>query len=53
MSVVDTFFDTSVLLYLLSRDSGKADRVEQLLEEGGTAIIQCTTMVSDAGGDGA
>jgi predicted nucleic acid-binding protein len=40
MSVVDTFFDTSVLLYLLSRDSGKADRVEQLLEEGGTISVQ-------------
>jgi predicted nucleic acid-binding protein len=40
MSVVDTFFDTSVLLYLLSRDSDKADRVEQLLEEGGTISVQ-------------
>jgi predicted nucleic acid-binding protein len=40
MSVVDTFFDTSVLLYLLSRDAGKADRVEQLLEDGGTISVQ-------------
>jgi predicted nucleic acid-binding protein len=40
MSVVDTFFDTSILLYLLSRDSDKADRVEQLLEEGGTISVQ-------------
>jgi predicted nucleic acid-binding protein len=40
MSDVDSFFDTSVLLYLLSGDSDKADRVEQLLAERGTISVQ-------------
>jgi predicted nucleic acid-binding protein len=40
MSVADSFFDTSVLLYLLSKDSAKADRVEQLLEQRGTISVQ-------------
>ena len=31
MSAVDAFFDTSVLLYLLSSDAAKSDRVETLL----------------------
>jgi predicted nucleic acid-binding protein len=40
MSAADSFFDTSVLLYLLSKDSAKADRVEQLLEARGTISVQ-------------
>ncbi len=36
MSGVESFFDTSVLLYLLSKDFDKADRVEELLAERGT-----------------
>jgi len=40
MSDVDRFFDTSVLLYLLSDDSDKADRVEQLLADRGTISVQ-------------
>lgn len=40
MSAADSFFDTRVLLYLLSKDSAKADRVEQLLEAGGTISVQ-------------
>ena len=40
MSAADSFFDTSVLLYLLSTDPVKADRVEQLLEERGTISVQ-------------
>ena len=40
MSDVDNFFDTSVLLYLLSGDSDRADRVEQLLAERGTISVQ-------------
>ena len=40
MSDVDNFFDTSVLLYLLSSDSDRADRVEQLLAERGTISVQ-------------
>jgi predicted nucleic acid-binding protein len=40
MSDVEDFFDTSVLLYLLSEDFDKADRVEQLLAERGTISVQ-------------
>lgn len=40
MRAVDSFFDTSVLLYLLSKDSDKADRVEQLLAKRGTISVQ-------------
>jgi predicted nucleic acid-binding protein len=40
MSAADSFFDTSVLLYLLSTDLVKADRVEQLLEKRGTISVQ-------------
>jgi len=37
---VESFFDTSVLLYLLSKDVDKADRVELLLAERGTISVQ-------------
>jgi len=40
MSAADAFFDTSVLLYLLSKDAAKADRVEALLAERGTISVQ-------------
>jgi predicted nucleic acid-binding protein len=40
MSAADPFFDTSVLLYLLSADKAKADRVEQLLARRGTVSVQ-------------
>jgi predicted nucleic acid-binding protein len=40
MSDAEDFFDTSVLLYLLSEDFDKADRVEQLLAERGTISVQ-------------
>jgi predicted nucleic acid-binding protein len=40
MSVADDFFDTSILLYLLSDDAEKADRVEELLENRGTISVQ-------------
>lgn len=40
MSVADTFFDTSVMLYLLSSDAAKADRVEALLTEPATLSVQ-------------
>lgn len=36
----DAFLDTSVLLYLLSADVRKAERVETLLGEGGTISVQ-------------
>lgn len=34
------FFDTNVLLYLLSADAAKADRAEELLAGGGTISVQ-------------
>jgi predicted nucleic acid-binding protein len=40
MSAAEVFFDTSVLLYLLSNDTEKADRVETLLAERGTISVQ-------------
>jgi predicted nucleic acid-binding protein len=40
MSAADAFFDTSILLYLLSSDARKADRVEALLGAGGTISVQ-------------
>jgi predicted nucleic acid-binding protein len=39
MRAVDAFFDTSVLLYLLSKDAAKADRVEELLAARGTISV--------------
>jgi predicted nucleic acid-binding protein len=39
MSGADAFFDTSVLLYLLSQDVAKADRVESLLAERSTISV--------------
>jgi predicted nucleic acid-binding protein len=35
-----TFFDTNVLLYLLSADAAKADRAEELLAAGGIVSVQ-------------
>jgi predicted nucleic acid-binding protein len=40
MSAGDVFFDTSIVLYLLSADARKADRVETLLGAGGTISVQ-------------
>jgi len=40
MSGADTFFDTNVLLYLLSADAAKADRAEQLVAAGGLISVQ-------------
>lgn len=40
MSGGDSFFDTSVLLYLLSPEADKADRVEALLEKSGVISVQ-------------
>jgi len=40
MSAADCFFDTNVLLYLLSKDAAKADRAEALLATGGTVSVQ-------------
>jgi predicted nucleic acid-binding protein len=40
MRAVDQFFDTNVLLYLLSGDDAKADRAEKTLASGGVISIQ-------------
>lgn len=40
MSAAEVFFDSNVLLYLLSGDPTKADREEALLASGGTISVQ-------------
>jgi predicted nucleic acid-binding protein len=40
MSAADNFFDTNVLLYLLSENVAKADRAEELLGAGGLVSVQ-------------
>ena len=40
MAGAEPFFDTNVLLYLLSDDAEKADRAESLLAEGGIVSVQ-------------
>lgn len=40
MSGGEDFFDTNVVLYLLSADTAKADRAEELLAIGGTISVQ-------------
>jgi len=40
MPAAETFFDTNVLLYLLSEDAVKADRAEELLANGGVISVQ-------------
>lgn len=40
MSETEAFFDTNVLLYLLSRDASKADQAESLIAAGGTISVQ-------------
>jgi predicted nucleic acid-binding protein len=40
MNAADPFFDTSVLLYLLSSDAAKADRIEELVAGGGIISVQ-------------
>ena len=40
MSAAEAFFDTNVLLYLLSADAAKADRAEELMACGGTISVQ-------------
>lgn len=40
MSGADAFFDTNVLLYLLSEDATKAEKTERLVAVGGTISVQ-------------
>jgi predicted nucleic acid-binding protein len=41
------FFDTNVLVYLASRDPIKADRVEEMVERGGTVSVQVLNELSN------
>lgn len=40
MSDADRFFDTNILLYLLSADDARADRAEELVAGGGVISVQ-------------
>ncbi|MGA0089318.1 MAG: PIN domain-containing protein [Burkholderiaceae bacterium] len=40
MPATNLFFDTNVLLYLLSNDSSKADRATNLIKNGGNISVQ-------------
>jgi predicted nucleic acid-binding protein len=40
MPDAEIFFDTNILLYLLSEDTAKADRAEELLAKGGVISVQ-------------
>jgi predicted nucleic acid-binding protein len=40
MSGAESFFDTNILLYLLSGESDKADRAEVVLAKGGIISVQ-------------
>ncbi len=40
MKVADQFFDTNVLLYLLSGEDAKADKAEEVLSQGGFVSVQ-------------
>jgi len=40
MSAGEVFFDTNIILYLLSGDPGRADRAEELLAAGGRVSVQ-------------
>lgn len=40
MPAAETVFDTNILLYLLSEDAPKADRVEELIANGGVISVQ-------------
>jgi predicted nucleic acid-binding protein len=46
MSAAEIFFDTNVLLYLLSGDAAKADRAEQLLAGRGVISVQVLNEVA-------
>ena len=49
MPGADAFFDTNVLLYLLSGDAVKADRAEQLLSGGGVVSVQVLNEFASVG----
>jgi predicted nucleic acid-binding protein len=46
MSAADSFFDTNVVLCLLSADAAKADRAEELIADGGRINVQVLNEVA-------
>lgn len=40
MNAVDQFFDSNVVLYLISEDETKADQAEELISQGGHISVQ-------------
>jgi predicted nucleic acid-binding protein len=48
MSRGEAFFDTSVLMYLISEDAAKADRAEAILGQGGVISAQVLNEFSNA-----
>lgn len=40
MSAADQFFDSNVVLYLISEDETKADKAEELISQGGHISVQ-------------
>ncbi|MBV8209176.1 MAG: PIN domain-containing protein [Burkholderiaceae bacterium] len=49
MPASDVFFDTNVLLYLVSSDAVKADRAETLLADGGHISVQVLNEFASVG----
>jgi predicted nucleic acid-binding protein len=49
MPGTDAFFDTNILLYLLSGDAAKADRTEGLLSGGGVVSVQVLNEFASVG----
>ncbi len=47
MSDADVFFDSNVVLYLLSGDTRKAERAEQLIATGGAISVQVLNEVAN------
>jgi len=47
MAAADAFFDSNVILYLMSADARKADRAESLLATGGVVSVQVLNEVAD------
>ena len=43
-----SFFDTNVLLYLMSGDTAKADRAERVVEAGGTISVRVLNEITSA-----
>jgi predicted nucleic acid-binding protein len=42
-----SFFDSNVLLYVASQDAAKADRAEELIDDGGTISVQVLNEIAN------